>query len=438
MVYILDVDGNPLMPTNRHGKVRKMLNDGRAKVVNRSPFTIQLQYESKRYTQPVTLGVDTSNRKIGLSAATEKQEVYTAEVELRKDVSKLVEQRKQLRGRRRYRKDNRCPRHNERRRLKPYIILEGIKLKKKYKNRLKVSSEQKIQSHLNAIKRVHDILPITKVVIETFQVNPGKVFKLNFEEDAYKKSKLRASTLIRDNYTCQMCGGSSKDYILTVKPFNMTLRIPNYNFNEIDYEDKVCFSTLCKTCRDELELLEESKKHVKWGSRPLNAAYAKIYNETSRIDKFKIGRMRLLVYERARKIYPNVEYIEGAQTKQERIDSGLKNNPRNNARAIVGNIENFTDGYYYYKLRRCHNRQIHKATPNKSGVRPEAQSPYYTKGFSSYDLVRYNGELYYITKKRRTGYFGLGNVFGETLINSVKYDKLELVKRAKSYSVELI
>ena len=58
MVYVLDIDGNPLMPTTRHGKVRRLLKEGKAKVVKRCPFTIQLLYDSTRYTQEVNLGVD--------------------------------------------------------------------------------------------------------------------------------------------------------------------------------------------------------------------------------------------------------------------------------------------------------------------------------------------------------------------------------------------
>ena len=46
-VYVLDINGNPLMPTKRFGKVRRMLRDGLAKVVRRDIFTIQLLYEPK-------------------------------------------------------------------------------------------------------------------------------------------------------------------------------------------------------------------------------------------------------------------------------------------------------------------------------------------------------------------------------------------------------
>lgn len=44
MVYVLDITGSPLMPTERHGKVRRMLKDGKAKVVKKNPFTVQLCY----------------------------------------------------------------------------------------------------------------------------------------------------------------------------------------------------------------------------------------------------------------------------------------------------------------------------------------------------------------------------------------------------------
>ncbi|MFQ6063298.1 MAG: RRXRR domain-containing protein, partial [Methanosarcinales archaeon] len=57
-VYILSKNGEPLMPTERHSKVRKLLKNGLAKVVRTIPFTIKLLYATTEYTQPVTVGVD--------------------------------------------------------------------------------------------------------------------------------------------------------------------------------------------------------------------------------------------------------------------------------------------------------------------------------------------------------------------------------------------
>jgi len=49
MVYVLDINGLPLMPTTRHGKVRHLLETGKAKVTKRSPFTIKLLYKTTNF-----------------------------------------------------------------------------------------------------------------------------------------------------------------------------------------------------------------------------------------------------------------------------------------------------------------------------------------------------------------------------------------------------
>lgn len=41
MVYVLNQNGQPLMPTENHTKVRVLLKQGKAKVVNKCPFTIR-------------------------------------------------------------------------------------------------------------------------------------------------------------------------------------------------------------------------------------------------------------------------------------------------------------------------------------------------------------------------------------------------------------
>lgn len=76
MVYVLDKDGQPLMPTDRHGKVRRLLRTNKAKVVKRCPFTIQLLYTTTNHTQDITLGVDAGSKHVGLSATT-KAGYYT-------------------------------------------------------------------------------------------------------------------------------------------------------------------------------------------------------------------------------------------------------------------------------------------------------------------------------------------------------------------------
>ena len=58
MIYVISYTGKALMPTNHHGKVKHLLREGKARVVRREPFTIQLLYNNTEYIQPVTLGID--------------------------------------------------------------------------------------------------------------------------------------------------------------------------------------------------------------------------------------------------------------------------------------------------------------------------------------------------------------------------------------------
>ena len=103
-VYILDMDGNPLMPTRRFGKVRRMLRDGLAKIVNRDVFTIQLLYEPKtHFVDDLTLGCNDSDNHIGLSVSSSDKEYFAEDIIV--DKPKVENFRK--RRNRKIRNDNR-------------------------------------------------------------------------------------------------------------------------------------------------------------------------------------------------------------------------------------------------------------------------------------------------------------------------------------------
>ena len=53
VVYVLEQNGKPLMPTKRFGHVRRMLKAGQAKAISTKPFVIQLQYKSTDFVQPL-------------------------------------------------------------------------------------------------------------------------------------------------------------------------------------------------------------------------------------------------------------------------------------------------------------------------------------------------------------------------------------------------
>ena len=87
LVYVINRHGKPLMPC-RPQKARKLLKEQKAKVVKRTPFTIQLLYGSSGYKQNISLGIDAGSKTVGLSATTDKEELFSVEVELRNDIVK--------------------------------------------------------------------------------------------------------------------------------------------------------------------------------------------------------------------------------------------------------------------------------------------------------------------------------------------------------------
>ena len=115
MVYVISKNGQPLMPTENHAKVRILLKTKKAKVIKRCPFTIQLAYDGTNYTQDVALGVDAGSKHIGLSATTKDKVLFESNVELRNDIVNLLSTRRQNRRSRRNRKTRyRKPRFNNR------------------------------------------------------------------------------------------------------------------------------------------------------------------------------------------------------------------------------------------------------------------------------------------------------------------------------------
>ena len=131
-----------------------MLKAGKAFVVRRTPFTIKLTIATGETKQDVTLGVDAGARHVGISATTEKEEVFASEVKFRQDITGLLADRLAFRRARRNRKTRyRSPRFNNR-------------VRSKHKGWLASSVENRIQAHMSRIDAVCRLLPVTKIVIE--------------------------------------------------------------------------------------------------------------------------------------------------------------------------------------------------------------------------------------------------------------------------------
>ena len=195
LVYVLNKHGEPLMPCKPR-KARILLKENKVKVVNQTPFTIQLLYGSSGYKQSVNLGVDAGSKHIGLSVTTKKQELFKATVELRQDISKLLETKRILRRGRR----------NKLRYQPPRFTNRGKK------GKVSPSIQQKIDCHITIIKKVLRILPVENIIIESAEFDIQKLKNPNISGKEYQNGdakgfyNVKQAVLSRDNYTCQLCG----------------------------------------------------------------------------------------------------------------------------------------------------------------------------------------------------------------------------------------
>ena len=146
-VYVISRLGHPLMPCSP-AKARHLLDDKKAKVVKRMPFTIRLLYGSTKYIQPIILGVDAGSKTIGLSASTAKEEVFAAEVMPRNDVVENLSTRREFRRARR----NRTTRYRKPR--------SDNRVRSNHERWLAPSVKVKIQEHITSINYIgHTVRP---------------------------------------------------------------------------------------------------------------------------------------------------------------------------------------------------------------------------------------------------------------------------------------
>lgn len=117
----------------------------------------------------------------------------------------------------------------------------------------------------------------------------------------------------------------------------------------------------------------------------------------------------------------------------------------NDALAIAQGKHGFNVGYLpgiaqidkIYTIRpvRHHNRQLHKATILKGGVRKANQAEKYVFGYRLFDKVQFNGQDCFIWGRRTSGYFLVKTIDGKVVRNSASFKRLKLVERASNFLI---
>ena len=414
MVYVLDRDGKPLMPTERTAWVAYALKHGEAKVVRREPFTIRLLRPSTKYLQAVTLGVDAGSRHVGLSATTEKKELYSAQVELRSDVSQILTARREMRRGRRGRRHNwyRPSRWANRANEEDNAALPP-------------SIRHKAESHMRAIAFVRKFLPVAKIRVEIGKFDSQKIANPTISGVEYQQGQLagwenmKAYAKWRDGQKCRSCGKSAKDGA-RLEVHHIRHRADGGS----DTPENVV--TLCHECHD---AHHNGTKKLKLKRPPTHR------NEAHMNAMRKYLRARL-VMEYGTTIPVEITY--GYETAMERRAHNIEKSHANDAFCIARNFHALRNHYndYFHRHVRRHNRQLHKTTILKGGYRKANQAPKYVKGFRMFDRVRYMGVDCFVFGRRASGSFDIRCLDGTRISASVSYKRLNPLTKSTTTLTE--
>ena len=415
MVYVLNKDGQPLMPTNRHGKVKHLLKEGKAKVVKRCPFTIKLLYESTNHTQNLTLGVDTGSGTLGTAVSDDNGNiVYMSKVVVRNDIKDKMTKRAKYRRNRR----NRKTRYRKARFLNRKNSIKS--------DRFNPTMISKFHSHIKEIEFIKSILPITTLVLETGQFdmhlmkNP-KLASPKVKHWGYQKGpnygfeNTKAMVLNRDNYTCQCCKGKHKDSKLEVH------HIVYRSQGGSDEESNLI--TLCHTCHKDLhegkinpELSGKVKGNLKYATQ-MNSIRKQLF-----------------------RLYPNAIETFGYVTKANRLSMGIDKDHHLDACVIASGIKPIAIKTNLLYLK----KSVSKGDYQQSqGVRSEQKlTTGKICGFRKFDKVSYFGKEYFIKGRMNTGYAILMDIDGKKIDfgympKGYKTPKLSNCKRISSRKTTL-
>ena len=382
LVYVLKQNGQPFMPTSRFGKVRRLLKEGKAKVVRREPFTIKLLYRPETdVIQECYCGVDTGSKHIGVAVVGNDKVLYQSQTELRSDIKKKMNRKCASRRNRRNRKT---------RYRKPRFLNRRNSIRE---DKLPPSVQHKVQTHIDEIEFCKKILPVSDLILEVSQFdtalmkNPGlmneKVKHWGYQKGFnYGYSSRRSAILHRDNYTCQCCGKK-----------NCRLDVHHIKFKSNGgTDDEENLITLCEDCH----------KGVHAGTIVLNKKPKKS-KSLKHATHMSIIRSRLL------REYPDAIETFGFVTSENRNHLKLKKDHYIDACVIAsGGLEFKELDVIFYK------RRVSKGDYRLTrGIRGEQKLPTGKLcGFRKFDKVKYFGEKYFIKGRVSCGSVLLMDIFG--------------------------
>jgi len=397
VVYVVNMRGEPLMPTTQQ-KANKILKEGKAKVVRREPFTIQLKYATGENKQDIVLGIDAGYSHIGYSAVTVNRELIAGELELRSDIKRLLNKRRTYRRTRRNRIWHREARFDNRGREEGWLT---------------PSLEHKFQSHIKLIDQLKRILPITKIVVEVASFDQQKMQNPEINSVEYQQGelagyKVREYLLEKWGRKCGYCGKT-----------DIPLEIEHIVPRSKGGSDRVSNLTIaCHECN-----------HRKGNKTAAEFGYPRIQKRAK--DPLKATAFMNVIRWKLVNHF-NCLWTYGYITKYWRIKEGFVKSHINDAFVIAGgkNTQKRVDAHIIEKQVRRQNRSLYKANIQKGG-KLKRNTVKEVKGFRRFDKVMYGKVKCFIFGLRSRGYFDLRDIDGNQIGASVNGKKLKLLEHAR-------
>ncbi|WP_159788076.1 RNA-guided endonuclease IscB [Sodalinema gerasimenkoae] len=197
-VFVIDTDKNPCDPVHP-AKARLLLNQNKAAVLRRYPFTIILKEAQNAKPTPLTVKIDPGSKTTGLAILRGEDVIWGAELSHRgQQIKASLDSRRAIRRGRRYRKT----------RYRPARFLN----RKKPKGWLVPSLQHRVDTTLTWVNKLIRYSPIVGITQELVRFDLQKmktpeISGVEYQQGELQGYEVREYLLEKWNRQCAYCGG---------------------------------------------------------------------------------------------------------------------------------------------------------------------------------------------------------------------------------------
>ena len=339
-VPVINMRNEPLMPTTP-AKARKLIKDGKARVISTNPFAIQLLYATGETRQPITIGIDSGYKHIGFSAVTDKRELISGEAIIRIDIPKLNTEKSMYR--------------RGRRNKLWYRQLRFMNRGNNGEGWFAPSIGHKLQTHLTLIEKLKEILPVSNIVIEvasfdTQKMRNPEISGIEYQQGELQGYEIREYLLEKFHRKCVYCGKT-----------NVPLEIEHLTPKSRGGPDTVDnLAIACHSCNQE----KNNRTAEEFGHPEVRKKASTPLKDAAFMNAVRWKLTQLT----------GAEHTFGYITKRNRISLGMDKSHANDAFVIAGGTEQIRTSPFAVTQRRRNNRSLQT---NRKGFKPSIRRKRY-------------------------------------------------------------